>query len=293
MTATKFGASTFIWTSPFSNDTLDLIDKAAGAGFDLIEICVEDPATIDTKAIKKRLLHAGIGALVCGAFGPDRDVSSDDPSIRANGIDYINICSDIAAELGAPTVAGPMYSATGKTAAVSAEKRAEQWKWASENLAFSADHAAKQRVRLAIEPLNRFETDLVNTVDQGMELVRRIGRDNVGLLLDTFHMNIEEHSIPDAIRRAAGKIVHFHSCANDRGIPGKDHLPWPEIANSLSDAGYDGPWVIEAFNPEITEIAKAVSLWRPLARSQDAIAIDGLQHLKLVILGANTAGEIH
>jgi D-psicose/D-tagatose/L-ribulose 3-epimerase len=292
MTAIKFGASTFIWTSPFSNDTLDLIDKVAGAGFDLIEICVEDPATINTKAINKRLLHTGIGALVCGAFGPDRDVSSDDPSIRANGIDYINICSDIAAELGAPAVAGPMYSATGKTAAVSAEKRAEQWKWASENLAFSADHAATQHVSLAIEPLNRFETDLINTVDQGMELVRRIGRDNVGLLLDTFHMNIEEHSIPNAIRRAAGKIFHFHSCANDRGIPGKDHLPWPEIVNSLSDAGYTGPWVIEAFNPEIKEIAKAVSLWRPLAVNKDAIAYDGLKLMKSVTSDAITGDKI-
>lgn len=280
MTARQFGASTFIWVSPFSNETLDLIDKVAQAGFDLIEICVEDPKTIDTNAINERLLSAGIGALVCGAFGPDRDVSSDDPDIRANGIAYINSCSDIAAELGAPAVAGPMYSATGKTAAVSPQRRAEQWKWATENLAVAADHAAKQNVRLAIEPLNRFETDLVNTVEQGMDLVHRIGRNNVGLLLDTFHMNIEEHSIPDAIRRAEGRIFHFHACANDRGMPGQDHLPWPEIAASLSDAGYAGPWVIEAFNPGITAIAKAVSLWRPLATSQDAIAFDGLKHLK-------------
>ena len=127
-------------------------------------------------------------------------------------------------------------------------------------------------VKLAVEPLNRFETDLVNTVDQGVSLIEDIGVDNVGLLLDTFHMNIEEKDIPAAIGRAAGRIVEFHACSNDRGTPGEDHLPWGEIAEALKEARYEGPVVIEAFTPEIREIAKAVSIWRPLARSQDALA---------------------
>lgn len=282
MSARKFGASTFIWVSPFSNDTLDLIDKVAGMGFDLIEICIEDPASIDTDRIQERLRSAGIRPLVCGAFGPDRDVSSDDPAIRDNGKRYIGQCVDIAAVLGAPMVAGPMYSATGKVALVSAEKRRQQWIWATENLRAAADDAAAKGIRLAIEPLNRFETDLVNTVEQGVELVTRIGRGNVGLLLDTFHMNIEERSVPDALRRGAKHVFHFHACANDRGIPGRDHLPWAEIERALADIGYGGPWVIEAFNPDIKEIARAVSLWRPLADNQDDIGRHGLAFLKSV-----------
>lgn len=282
MRATKFGASTFIWVSPFSNGTLDLIDKVADMGFDLIEICIEDPASIETERISERLRAANIKPLVCGAFGPDRDVSSDDQAIRNNGKRYIGQCVDIAASLGAPMVAGPMYSATGKVALVSAEKRRQQWAWATENLREAADYAASKSIGLAIEPLNRFETDLVNTVEQGVDLVMRIGRDNVGLLLDTFHMNIEEHSIPDALRRAGKHVFHFHACANDRGIPGRDHLPWSEIERALVDIGYNGPWVIEAFNPDIKEIARAVSLWRPLAVSQDDIGRDGLVFLKSV-----------
>ena len=113
-------------------------------------------------------------------------------------------------------------------------------------------------------------------------MVDEIGADNVGLLLDTFHMNIEEKDIPAAIRRAAGRIVEFHACSNDRGTPGEDHLPWRAIARALRDVRYDGPVVIEAFTPEVREIARAVSIWRPLAKSQDSLARDGLNNLRAV-----------
>ena len=280
MSPPRFGASSFIWVSPFSNDTLHLIDKVAEAGFDLLEIAIEDPATVDTAAIGSALKRAGIGALVCGAFGPDRDVSSDDPAVQESGVAYLKTCVDLARELGSPLVSGPMYSATGKVASATPEKRSQQWDRIVQHLGFVADYAAAPGVSLAIEPLNRFETDLVNTVEQGCALIDRLGRSNVGLLLDTFHMNIEEESIPDALRCAGARLFNFHACSNTRGVPGRDHLPWPEITRALSDIGYNGPWVIEAFNPDITEIAKAVSLWRELAPSQDHVAFDGLHFLK-------------
>ena len=122
---------------------------------------------------------------------------------------------------------------------------------------------------MAIEPLNRFETDLVNTVEQGLDLCDRIGRDNVGLLLDTFHMNIEEKSIPDAVRMAGERVFHVHTSENDRGAPGSGHIDWEGLFSALGDIGYDGQLVIESFTPEIKEIARAVSLWRPVAASGD------------------------
>jgi D-psicose/D-tagatose/L-ribulose 3-epimerase len=278
----KFGASTFIWVSPFSNETLDLVDKVATLGFDLIEVCVEDPATIDTAAIRRRIEAAGIGATVCGAFGPDRDMSADDTAVRRNAIGYVNRCSDIAAELGADIVVGPMYSAVGRTRMAEPEERRAQRRLAAESIREAADYARDRGVRLALEPLNRFETDLINTVDQGVELVEEIGRDNVGLLLDTFHMNIEEKNLPAALRRARRHIFEFHACSSDRGTPGEDHLDWTGIATALRDVGYEGPVVIEAFTPKIKEIARAVSIWRPLAESEDALASNGLAHLKRV-----------
>jgi D-psicose/D-tagatose/L-ribulose 3-epimerase len=278
----RIGASTFIWVSPFSSDTLDVIDKVEAFGFDLIEICVEDPAVIDTAAIRRRLAGTGRGVTVCGAFGPNRDMSSADPSVRENAIGYTHQCVDIAAELGSSVVVGPMYAAVGNTKLLGPSERRRQWDLAAEGVSQVADHAAARGVRLALEPLNRFETDLINTVDQGLKLLSDIGRENVGFLLDTFHMNIEEKNIPDALRRAGKHIFEFHSCSNDRGIPGEDHLPWAGIAAALREVEYAGPIVIEAFTPQIQEIAKAVSLWRPLAPSQDVLAQEGLRHLRKV-----------
>jgi D-psicose/D-tagatose/L-ribulose 3-epimerase len=278
----RFGASTFIWVSPFSNKTLGLVKKVREIGFDIIEICIEDPATIDVSRISEALKENDLKATICGAFGPDRDASSEDRNIRANTISYLKACIDAAQELGSPFVAGPMYSATGKTRLLSSDERAKQWSLAIETLKPVADYAGQRSVQLAIEPLNRFETDFINTVEQGMDLVGRIGASNVGFLLDTFHMNIEEKDIAAAIRKAGSKVFHFHSCENDRGTPGTGHVEWKEVASALREINYQGPVVIEAFTTEITEIARAVSLWRPLAPSQDSLARDGLRFLQKI-----------
>lgn len=278
----QFGASTFIWASPFSNETLDLVDKVADLGFDLIEICVEDPATIDAPAIRKRCDAAGIGATVCGAFGPDRDMSADDPAVRENTKAYVRTCVDIAEALDARVVVGPMYSAVGRTRMADPAERKAQRTLAADGIREVAQYAAGRNVSLGIEPLNRFETDLINTVDQGIELLDEVGEDNVGLLLDTFHMNIEEKDLPAAIRRAAGRITEFHACSSDRGTPGEDHVDWSGVVRALAEGGYAGPVVIEAFTPKIKEIARAVSIWRPLAESEDGLAGNGLAHLKRV-----------
>jgi D-psicose/D-tagatose/L-ribulose 3-epimerase len=275
-----FGASTFIWASPFSNRTLELIDRAKAIGFDLLEICIENPDTIDVSAIRAKAAEANIGVTICGAFGPSRNLSAEDDAVRSAGLDYLKRCVDFANGLGSPFVSGPMYCAVGATQLLDKEAREKQWDRAVGSLRVAAAYAKDRGIQLAIEPLNRFETDLINTVDQGLRLVDDIGAPNVGLLLDTFHMNIEEKDIPDAIGRAAGRIVEFHASSNDRGTPGEDHLPWPRIAAALKGADYRGPIVIEAFTPEIREIAKAVSIWRPLARSQDALATDGLRNLR-------------
>jgi D-psicose/D-tagatose/L-ribulose 3-epimerase len=277
-----YGASTFIWTSPFSNEKLALIDHAKALGFDILEICVEDPDTIDAPAILERMKTAGVQATVCGAFGPDRDVSADDSPIRENGLAYLRRCIEIASALGASSVVGPMYSAVGKTRMLTPAERQKQWRLAVENIQRAAAIAADHGVKLGLEPLNRFETDLVNTIEQGLRMVADIDRPNVGLLVDTFHMNIEEKDIPAALRRADGHIVEFHACSSDRGTPGEDHLPWPEIVRALRDVNFQGPVVIEAFTPEIKEIARAVSIWRKLAESEDALASNGLRHLKKV-----------
>jgi len=277
-----FGASTFIWVSPFSDDTLYLFDKARSLGFDTLEICIENPETINTAAIKTVAEQTNMNILICGAFGPTRDISSTDPAIRQNGLDYLKTCIDITDNVGANMLSGPMYSATGKTNLLSKQEKHEQWSYAVENIQSTATYAAASGIKLAVEPLNRFETDFINTVDQAMNFLSRVDMDNVGLLLDTFHMNIEEIDIAAAIRRAGSKLFNFHACSNDRGTPGRDHINWPQIKTALADISYDGCMVIESFNPGITEIARAVSLWRKTAESPDALAQDGIVFLKSI-----------
>jgi D-psicose/D-tagatose/L-ribulose 3-epimerase len=280
MSKYEFGVSTFILVSPFTDQDVDQFDVAKEMGYDLIEVCIEDPGVVSADALKKASERTGLPVSICGAFGPDRDVSHEDPEKRQLGIDYLKLCVDIAQAVGSPHVAGPMYSATGKARLLPPEAREQQRQWAADSLREVADYAAERGVTLAIEPLNRFETDLVNTVEQGLELCELVGRDNVGLMLDTFHMNIEEKHIGEAITSAGDKVFHFQVSENDRGTPGSGHVPWSETFEALKSIDYQGSIVVESFLPTVEEIAKAVSLWRPVAPSMDALARDGLTFLR-------------
>jgi D-psicose/D-tagatose/L-ribulose 3-epimerase len=235
---------------------------------------------VDGAAVRSAAEAEGVTVSVCGAFGPDRDVSHEDTAMRQAGIDYLRTCIDLAVATGSPHVVGPMYSATGKARLLPADEREQQRRWAAESLRIAADYAGERGILLGMEPLNRFETDLVNTTEQGLDLCDRIDMDNVGLLLDTFHMNIEEKDVGAAIRAAGERIVLFHACENDRGAPGSGHVDWAVVADALAATGYDGDVVIESFTPEIQEIARAVSTWRPVAESGDALAGDGLRFLR-------------
>ena len=142
---------------------------------------------------------------------------------------------------------------------------------------------------LAIEPLNRFETDLVNTVEQAIELCDMVDRPNLGLLVDTFHMNIEEKDVGDAVRSAGSRVFHVQVAENDRGTPGTGQVHWAEFFSALSAIDYQGQIVVESFLPTVAEIARAVSLWRPVAPSMDDLARDGLGFLRASLAeGATT-----
>ncbi len=279
----KFGANTFIWASPFSTaQHLSLLDKVRGMGFDIVEIAVEDPALIDVNALKAALSNAGLEAIVCGVFGPDRNLSSADAAIRSSADQYLRWCIDAAAALGSPVVTGPMYSAVGKARLETAAERAAEWQRAVAGLRQVCAYAAPRGVSLAFEPLNRFETDMVNVVAQGLQLIDDVGSPHLGLHLDTFHMHLEEKDSGAAIHAAAnaGRLFHLHACENDRGVPGSGQVRWQEIAAPLQQTHYNGAVVIESFTPEVASIARAVCIWRDIAPSQDAIAQEGLRFLR-------------
>ena len=249
-------------------------------GLDLIEVAVEDPALVDLVSLKQALVEHQIGVVMCGAFGPDRNLSSLDPAVRENARQYLYWMIDAAAEVGSEKVAGPMYSAVGKPRLEDEADRQVEWELAVKELKEACQYAAGKGVKLAFEPLNRFETDMVNIVEQGLKLIADVGEPNIGFHLDTFHMHLEEKDSGAAIRAAGDRVFHVHACENDRGVPGTGQVDWEGVFGALEEIGYDGDIVIESFTPEVKSIARAVCIWRKIAPDQDTIVREGTAFLK-------------
>ena len=276
----QFGVSTWLWQSPFTTELVSLFPKIKKMGFDIVEIPVEDPDLIDAKTVKQALNANDLRPTLCGVFGPTKDFTSDNVSLHENCFRYIEKCFEIGAELGVDFLAGPMYSAVGKARMVSEEQRKIEWERAVTNLKKACILASKHGQQIALEPLNRFESDLINTAEDVMRLIKDINHGNARVLLDGFHMTIEEKNIRDAINTVGDTLIHVQVSENHRGIPGSGLTPWNNFKLGLEDINYTGAMVIESFTPEIKELAGAVCIWKHLANSQDEFASEGIEFLK-------------
>jgi D-psicose/D-tagatose/L-ribulose 3-epimerase len=275
-----FGVSTWLWTSPFNRETIALFPKIKSFGYDAVEIPVEDPSLIDLDLVKKALADQDLKGIICGAFGPSRDLTHDDPAFHQTCFTYLDSCLEIASELGAGFVAGPMYSAVGKARLVSPEQRQVEWERAVTNLRKVCRRAGEFGLDLAIETLNRFETDLINTSEDLMRLIGDINEPQAKAVLDGFHLNIEEPDLESAIRRVGDKLIHVQVSENYRGTPGTGQTNWAAWKRGLEAINYRGTISIESFTPQVKELAGAVCIWKPLVPSQDGFAKDGLEFLK-------------
>lgn len=275
-----FGINTFLFQSPFTNASLPLLKKFKDWGFDSVELPLEDPSHIDAAQFKQALSDNGlVCASFCGAFGPDRDLRGSKEA-QQNSVDYIKRLLDIMAEVGTPVLAGPLYSAVGRAEATDPDEYKRQWDLVAGHLSKLADYAGQRNLRLAIEPLNRYETDFINVCSQAMKMVNEVNHNALGVLLDTYHMNIEEKNSAKAIQLAGDKLFHFHACGCDRGTPGNDHINWSEIIAALKQVNYDASVVIESFTTDVKVIAKAASIWRQFEPSQEDIAVQGIKFLR-------------
>jgi D-psicose/D-tagatose/L-ribulose 3-epimerase len=277
------GANTWIWTSPLSDTRLaSLAPRIRGLGFDVIELPVESVGDWDPGRAAELLAEQGLAASVCAAMPAGRDLLTDEAEVAATQ-DFLRRCVDTAERIGAPVVGGPAYSAVGRTWRLEADERRATIERLTEALRPVVDYAAEHGVKLALEPLNRYETSLITTAEQGLEVVEAVGSSALGLLLDTYHMNIEEKSSADAIRLAGRHLFHVHASASDRGAPGADHVDWPAVATALTEVAYDGVLCIEAFTPHEPAIASAAHIWRPVASTQDELAREGLEFLRALM----------
>ncbi|MDX1995577.1 MAG: sugar phosphate isomerase/epimerase family protein [bacterium] len=277
----RFGVNTWVWASPLTTDELKrLAPLVQGMGFDWIELPLEGLDDFDHAEAGKIVRDHGLGVSVCAAMGPDRDLIHEDAAIRENGAFYVRQCVDAMNKIGGTNIVGPLYSAVGRVWQQTADERARDLDTLVGQLSALAQYAGDHGTVLCLEPLNRFETSFINTADQAIEVVDRVNHPALKIMLDTFHMNIEEKSLGDAIRRTGARLAHVHTCENDRGAPGSGNVTWNEVAAALREIGYDGPLVIESFTNKVKSIARAAAIWRAFEPSQDALAENGVKFLK-------------
>lgn len=274
----KFGVNTFIWTAAFDQSHFALLPGIKKAGFDGVELPLFGADQVDAPAIRHALASHGLECTFCSVIPSGMSVISDDATVRAKTRVHLENCIKVAAEAGSHLIAGPIYSPVGYLPG--RRRNGDEWKRAVECYQSLGDVLSKQKVALAIEPLNRFETYFLNTAEDAAALCEAVANPAIGVLFDTFHANIEEKDVASACRCVGRHLRHVHTCENDRGTPGTGHVDWPGLFRVLRELKYDGWLTIESFGFALGELSAAASIWRDLAPSPESIAFDGVKFLK-------------
>jgi len=232
----------------FKGDFEANVARIASYGYDGVELAIRDPRLVDVEELEAvvRRHNLEVPALGTGqAWGEERlSFTSNDPTVRRAAVERVKSHIPLARRLGAVIILGLIRGITPP-----GQSHAQSMAYLVEALQECAAAAAPQGVRFALEPLNRYETDLIHTVEEGLALIERVGAANFGLLLDTFHMNIEEPSLEESIRLAGRHIFHFHVADSNRWYPGAGHLDFVRILSTLRDIGYTG-YVSGEFMPQ-------------------------------------------
>lgn len=276
----RFGINSFLFVSPFTTASVKLFAKFKKWGFDTVELPIEAPEHIDAAKVRAAADKAGIAiGSVCACMGPGRDFRGS-PADQETAMTYCKALIDQMVVLGCPSLIGPVYSVVGLIGAHDDAEKKAQFALVVKNLKVLAKYAEEKGVQICVEPLNRFETDFLNTCDQALKLLKAVNSPALRLHLDTFHMNIEEKNQAAAILKAGKLLGHFHACGSDRGTPGNDHIDWKPIVAALKKVKYQGDVVIESFTTDVKVIARAAAIWRKMEPTRDEIATRGLANLK-------------
>ncbi len=276
----RFGINLWNWSNNPEENIFELISKASAIGFTAVEIPMHEGTLKYTSEIRRMLEDNGLEVTLCACMLKGRDVSNFDEKIRDNTQVYFRECIETAAEIGAKAFVGPLYAGGGKCHLLSPVKKKEEWELAVSGIKNAASLASKHGISLCVEPLHRYRTSVVNTAKQATKLVSDIDMPNVKIHYDTFHANIEENDVCDALEDIlkAKMLGHFHACANNRGAPGTGHLPWKKIFSLIKRYEYEGHITMETFCTGGFD-----ALWSPLAESPDELAKTGIINLQKYI----------
>lgn len=267
------GFNLLLWTTHVTDEHWPVIEALAATGYHGVEVPVFEGDPEDYRAIGRRLSDLGLRSTVVGVMAEDGNVVAEDAGLRERGRAHLSWLVECSQALGAEVLCGPFHQPLGRfTGAGQTEGEFERMAEAHRAM---ADEAGA--LRLAVEPLNRFECYVLNTAEQSARLVEAVDRPNYGYLYDTFHANIEERDPVGAIDATACHIAHVHISENDRGTPGRGHIDFATVFERLAANGYDGWLVVEAFGHALPDLAAATRVWRPLFGSQREVYEEGFK----------------
>ena len=275
----KTGINLLLWTPHVTSDHFPILKDLKKTGYDTVEIPIFEGTPDHYAMLGAELDRLGLERSVVSVIGPSgKNPLSPDKAERQAALDYAKWVIDCTAALGANILGGPMHSELGYftgNAATSAERK--------HGISFhrkAGDHAAKKKVRFALEALNRFECYFLNTMEQLSDYLDEVDHPAVKAMYDTFHANIEEKDPVKAIKTIKKHMIHVHISENDRGTPGKGHVPWEATYKALRAAKYDDWITIEAFGRAMPELAAATRVWRDFFPTRESVYREGLKQMK-------------
>ena len=276
----RFGVASLIWTEDFTVKDLPLIQKAKALGFEVLDINVAHPEKFPTEVVKEKVKEVGIEVVTTIGLPTNSNLIDPNPEIRRNGIETLKKLVDINVDIGSSILGGVNYAAWGY---LTGKPRTEdEWGWSVESMHEIALYAkSKSDMIIAVEPVNRFETHFLNVAQDAVNYCKDVGTGNLKVLLDSFHMIREEQNFAGAVETCGKEYLGYvHACENNRGIPGTGLVPWEELFAALRKIGYNGPLVIESFDPSFIELNRLCAIWRKFAETGEELALEGLQNLK-------------
>jgi D-psicose/D-tagatose/L-ribulose 3-epimerase len=268
-----------LWTTHVTRKHRPILEALKATGYDGVEIPVFEGTPDHFADIGRMLDEIGLQRTAITVVPTrDKNPSDKDAAIRKAATDYLNYCVDCTAALGATCIGGPLtqtlghFSGKGATDAERSRARSVHRR--------VGDHAAKQGVKLAIEAVNRFETYFVNTMHDLAAYLDFVDHPAIQGMYDTFHANIEEADPVAAIETIRPHMIHVHISENDRGVPGRGHVPWAATFKALKRSGYDGWLTIEAFGRGLPELAAATRVWRDFSEGPEAVYTEGFETIR-------------
>lgn len=270
-----FGIHTSLWAHSWTREAAELaIPEAAERGLAFVEIALLEPGKVDTAHTRALLEKHGIGA-VCSLGLPDDARPTSNPD---KAFDFLKLALDKTAEIGATALSGVIYGSIGERTGKPPTEA--EYDIVARTMQKVAAHARTLGLELGIEAVNRYENHMINTTEQAVGLIERIGAPNVFLHLDTYHMNIEAKGQANAILAGAGHLKYIHLSESDRGVPGTGTIAWDEVFAGLAGIGFKGGMAMESFIHMPPQLASALSVWRPVADSREQLLGEGLPFLR-------------